>query len=65
VIYSMTKGKTYIRAKLDAFVSLWRERDYIKQKREQYQGLRKISDFALFRRLNWNLDWVQLWHILR
>ena len=60
VIYSLIKGKMYIRAKLDAFASLWRERKYIKQKREGYQQLRKLSDFALFRRLNWNLEWVRL-----
>ncbi|MBM3173310.1 MAG: glycosyltransferase family 2 protein [Chloroflexi bacterium] len=63
-IYSMIKGKTYIRAKIAAFASLWRERRYIKQKRKQYQGLRKISDFALFRRLNWNLDWVRLFKVV-
>jgi len=64
VIYSMIKGKTYIRAKIAAFASLWRERRYIKQKRKQYQGLRKISDLALFRRLNWNLDWVRLFKVV-
>jgi GT2 family glycosyltransferase len=64
VIYSMTKGKAYIRAKLEAFASLWRERKYIKQRRARYQQLRKLSDFALFRKLNWNLDWVRLFRVV-
>ena len=64
VIYSMTKGKTYIRAKLAAFASLWPERKYIKQRRARYRQLRKLSDFALFRRLNWNLDWVRLFRVV-
>lgn len=64
VIYSMTKGRTYIRAKLGAFASLWRERKNIRQRRERYQQLRKLSDFALFRRLNWNLDWARLFRVV-
>lgn len=65
IAYSIIKGKAYAKAKFDAFVSLWKERKNIKRKRKQYQKLRNISDFALFRRLNWSLEWDQLWHILR
>ena len=61
--YSLTKGKLYTKAKFDALVSLWREWRNIKQKRDQYRSLRKISDLTLFRRLNWSLAWAQLWGI--
>jgi len=63
LVYSLAKGRSYIRAKSDALASLWRERSNIKQRRDQYQSLRKVSDLTLFRRLNWNLAWAQLWGI--
>lgn len=65
IAYSIIKGKAYAKAKLSVFVSLWQERKNIKRKRKQYQKLRRLSDFALFRRLNWNLEWDQLWHITK
>lgn len=61
VIYSLVKGPSYVRAKLRSFASVWRERRSIKQRRKQYQALRKVSDFALFKRLAWKLAWSQLW----
>jgi len=63
IIYSLGKGPSYVRAKSAALASLWRERTTTKQRRDQYRPLRRISDFALFRRLNWNLAWAQLWGI--
>jgi GT2 family glycosyltransferase len=60
IVYSLAKGKSYIKAKFDALPSLWRERSNIKQRRDQYQSLRKVSDLTLFRRLSWNLAWAQL-----
>jgi GT2 family glycosyltransferase len=63
VVYSLAKGRSYIRAKFSTLASLWRERSNIKQRRDQYQSLRKVSDLTLFRRLNWNLAWAQLWGI--
>jgi GT2 family glycosyltransferase len=63
ITYSLAKGGSYIRAKSRALASLWRERITIKQRRDQYQLLRKVSDFTLLRRLNWNLAWTQLWGI--
>jgi len=65
IIYALAKGRSYIKAKLGALASLWRERRHVKQRRREYQLLRKISDFALFRRLKWNLEWAQLLHITR
>ena len=63
IAYSFLKGRSYVRAKFSALASLWRERSDIRQRRRQYQLLRKISDFRLFGRLNWNLAWGQLWGI--
>jgi GT2 family glycosyltransferase len=63
IAYSLIKGPSYVRAKFAALASLWRERSDIRQTRDQYQVLRKVSDLALFRRLNWNLPWGQLWGI--
>lgn len=62
-VYSLAKGRSYIRAKFDSLASLWREWSSIKQKRRQYQSLRQVSDLSLFRRLNWSLAWAQLWGI--
>jgi GT2 family glycosyltransferase len=63
IAYSLMKGRSYVRAKFAGLASLWRERSDIRQTRDQYQVLRKVSDLALFRRLNWNLPWGQLWGI--
>ena len=60
IVYGLAKGSSYIKAKFDALASLWRERSNIKQKRDQYQSLREVSDLTLFRRLSWNLAWAQL-----
>lgn len=65
MIYSLARGRAYVRANLDALAALWRERRLTKQRREQYRPLRKISDWALLRRVNWNLEWTQLLGILR
>lgn len=58
--YCTLKGMTYLKAKFSAFSSLWKERDSIKNKRVRYMQLRKISDFELFGKLAWNLDWRQI-----
>ena len=63
IIYSLLKGRPYLAAKFGALSSLWRERAVIRQRRARYQSLRKTSDFALLRRLRWNLAWSQLWGI--
>jgi hypothetical protein len=60
ILYSLAKGRPYIRAKLAALASPWRERSHIKQRRAQYQPLRKVSDFALLRRLNKELSLVSI-----
>ncbi|OGN96614.1 MAG: hypothetical protein A2Z77_01220 [Chloroflexi bacterium RBG_13_51_36] len=63
ITYGLVKGRSYVRAKFAALASLWRERSDIRQRRGRYQLLREVSDLALFRRLNWNLAWAQLWGI--
>ena len=63
--YSMLRGKAYLKAKLGALRSVVKDRKYIREKRAQVQKIRKISDLDLFRKLNWNLEWAQLLHIVR
>jgi len=65
VVYSLARGRSYVKAKFAALASLWRERSNIGQRRAQYQSLRKLSDFALLRRLRWNLEWTQLLNTMR
>ncbi len=65
VVYCLAKGWSYIKAKSHALASLWQEQNTMKRRRAQYQSVRRISDFALLRRLNWNLEWAQLLHITR
>jgi len=61
--YSLLKGKDYAKSKMGAWLYLWREREKIKGRRRQYQSLRKVSDWSLFRGLCWNLNWKQLWGV--
>jgi GT2 family glycosyltransferase len=63
IVYSLAKGWSYIKAKFRALAYLWREWSDVKQRRNQYRSIRKVSDFTLLRRLNWNLAWDQLWGI--
>jgi GT2 family glycosyltransferase len=62
VAYSVIKGRSYVRAKFAALASLWQERRNIKQRRAQYQLLRKTSDFRLFGNLKLTLEWRQVFH---
>lgn len=64
IIYSILKGKRYIKAKFEVFVTLWSERSLILKKRRQYRTLRKISELLLLRKLKWNLDWRQMVRIM-
>jgi len=64
IVYTLVKGRSYIKTKFSAFSSLWKERDGIKQKRVRYRQLRKASDFQLLKRLNMNLEWKQLFRTL-
>ncbi len=63
VAYSCFKGPSYAKAKLAASCALLRELGQVKQRRRQYQSLRKLSDLALLRKLSWHLAWSQLWGI--
>jgi GT2 family glycosyltransferase len=62
IAYSLAKGRSYIRAKLAALASLWQERSTIKQRQAEYQLLRRISDFRLFKKLKLALEWGQVFH---
>lgn len=63
--YSVVKGWPYPRSKAGAYIAAWQEREYIYGLRLFYNGLRRVSDFALLRTLNWNLEWRQLFGIVR
>ena len=63
-VYSLARGGAYIRAKFTALASLWCERSSIKQRRDQYQLLRKVSDFRLFKNLKLTLEWRQVFRTI-
>jgi len=63
--YSVVKGRAYARAKMSALASLWKERGKIKEKRRRYSKLRTVSDRHLLGALRWNLEWKQLFGIVR
>lgn len=64
ISYCLLKGKAYVKAKLSAYSSVWKDRGNIKLKRERYRQLRKISDFQLLKKFSLNLEWGQLFHTL-
>jgi len=61
--YCVRKGGPYLRAKWRAVSSLAHDRPFIKERRQQVQKLRQVSDCAMLRRLKLNLDWGQLFQI--
>jgi GT2 family glycosyltransferase len=63
--YSFIKGWPYPRSKFGAYLAAFKERKYIGQLRKSYRSLRRISDFTLLGRLTWNLEWGQLFGIVR
>lgn len=63
--YCLVQGRTYLEAKLRALSSVWRDHSVTRQRRAHIQELRQLSDFELFRRLQLNLEWRQLFHILK
>ncbi len=65
IAYSIVKGWPYPRSKFGAYLATFRERKDIGQLRRFYAGLRRISDFTLLRKLSWNLEWRQLFGIVR
>jgi GT2 family glycosyltransferase len=65
ISYCLLKGKAYLKAKFSAYSSVWKDRASIRQKRERYGRLRKISDTHLMKGLRWNFQWTQLMHILK
>jgi GT2 family glycosyltransferase len=65
LIYSFVKGWPYPRSKLGAYQAAFQERKIIGQVRKAYGSLRSVSDFTLLSRLTWNLEWSQLFGIVR
>jgi GT2 family glycosyltransferase len=63
--YCFIKGWPYPRSKFGAYLAAFKERKYIGRLRKSYRSLRTISDFTLLGRLTWNLEWGQLFGIVR
>ncbi|MGA9049722.1 MAG: glycosyltransferase family 2 protein [Dehalococcoidia bacterium] len=65
LVYCFIKGWPYPRSKFGAYLAAFKERKYIGRLRKSYQTLRRVSDFTLLRGLAWNLEWGQLFGIVR
>jgi len=63
--YSVVKGWPYPKSKLGAYLAAFRERRDIARLRHFYATLRSISDWTLLKKLSWNLEWGQLFGIVR
>jgi GT2 family glycosyltransferase len=63
--YSIVKGWPYPSSKIGAYLAAFQERKYIRQVRRFYATLRTESDWTLLRELSWNLEWEQLFGIVR
>jgi GT2 family glycosyltransferase len=63
--YTVVKGWPYPRSKIGAYIAAFQERKNIGVIRRSYANLRKVSDWALLRELSWNLEWRQLFGIVR
>lgn len=63
--YSVVKGWPYPRSKLGAYLAAFRERREIARLRRFYSTLRRVSDWTLLKKLSWNLEWGQLFGIVR
>jgi hypothetical protein len=63
--YSIVKGWPYPRSKLGAYLASFRERAEIARLRRFYASLRCVSDWTMLRTLSWNLEWRQLFGIVR
>jgi GT2 family glycosyltransferase len=63
--YSVVKGWPYPRSKLGAYQAAFREREEIARLRRFYGTLRSVPDRTLLKKLCWNLEWGQLFGIVR
>ncbi len=65
LVYCFVKGWPYPRSKFGSYLAAFHERKYIGRLRKFYKSLRRVSDFTLLHRLVWNLEWGQLFGIVR
>lgn len=65
IAYSIVKGWPYPRSKFGSYLAAFKERREIGRLRRFYAGLRRVSDFTLLKKLSWNLEWNQLFGIVR
>jgi GT2 family glycosyltransferase len=63
--YCLVKGPGYLKSKFRAVTNICKERDAIRKKRQQYSKLKRVSGWSLIRQLKWNLEWKQLFGIIR
>ena len=63
--YCVIRGRKYLSAKLRALLSVFKDIRQLAERRSQIQRVRRISDFQLFKKLQLNYDWGQLFQILR
>lgn len=63
--YSIIKGWPYPRSKTGAYIAVFKERKIIRHIRHFYSSLRRVSDWTLLREMSWNLEWGQLFGIVR
>lgn len=63
--YALLKGPSYLSAKLRAWAFVARQRRSLMAKRRYVQGMRRVSDWKLFRHFQIGYPWSQLITILR
>ncbi len=63
--YCLLKGSKYLKAKTAVYKYPLKNKQKIRVKQNRFKQIRKISDFRLWGRLSWNLDWKQLIHITK
>jgi GT2 family glycosyltransferase len=64
VAYCLLRGREYVRSKFRSVVSLFRDTEYVRQRRARVREVRRVSDLQMLRRLKPNLDWRQLFNIV-
>lgn len=62
--YCLRGGRRYLRSKLRSVLLLCKDKEYMSERRARIRRLRRVSDLQMLRRLKWNLDWKQLFHIV-
>lgn len=62
--FAILKGRAFVKAKLRVYAATLRDGAARRQDRHNWRYLAAISDYALLRRLRWNLEWFQAFRVL-